>query len=338
MTVFGDGILRRGVRDGGILARRDEAPREVFIYGVLSSVSPNEQVVKLDQNGNLIWSKTGLLPVGMRRCASDGENLYSAASDGTIVKINSDGEVVWTEKPTALSNDWFECAICVDPEGAVYFGNRTGRVYRIDPDGTLDWVNNSYTFRSDVRSITYDEKTHSVFWAAGRVGNGALRQVDATSGELIRQIFSDGSGICRAVAIDPDQGRVFATRSNSDIFCFDFNGNQIWHRTYANQPAFDGLAYRPTSLIVHFDPEGRVGRVDPDNGDLTWVTSPDPENPARGIDLDASNRIYTAGANSLNLYRQLSPDGLENWTYSSPNPNPSRSDIATTAGVYSAFG
>jgi len=266
-----------------------------FSYGMGKS---DGWLVKIDNLGNIIWNKTyGGSDVDKIFCATytqDGGFILAgftfsygnSGSDGWLVKVNGDGDIIWNKTYGGLSTDAFRAIVNTEDGGYVTVGytNSTGQgmsdiwIVKVDEQGNVLW-----------------EKTYG-----GKKGDGAYSLVQVKDGYVIvgYSSSSDEKGV------------------DAWIIRTDTSGEIVWNKTYGESNwdlanaviKTDDGGYAFVGYTFSFGNGGRdvwLVKVD-SNGNLQW------NNAYGGEDMDEAYSLIQTSRNSY---------VLTGWTRSFGNGN-----------------
>jgi hypothetical protein len=146
-------------------------------YNILILKS-NRYIIKMDLNGNTLWTIDTNLTTFTTLCTDKDGNVYIGGNTATerIKKYDKDGLHLWDVDPGATVN-----SIATDSNNNLVVGhNRTSNlsVRQYDPDGVLNW---SYDFGANTENITVDKDND--IWIS-RLSGGNLRKL-SSSGALL---------------------------------------------------------------------------------------------------------------------------------------------------------
>ena len=99
--------------------------------GYVYSGSQDGTVRKIDPDGNEVWSFTGHTNRVQGVAVDSDGYVYSGSYDGTVRKVSPDGSEIWSFTGHTDTVD----GVVVDSDGYVYSESYDGTVRKIDPDG-----------------------------------------------------------------------------------------------------------------------------------------------------------------------------------------------------------
>jgi len=193
VNLSGQTVLRRFYHTdipataNGIAAKNDQ---EVIVYGALGFATTGGFLLKLNQSGDIIWSKeygglnflqdAGFLPNGDLLLLAEHEDAYALA------RIASDGALVWAAK-FVNSPNIFHCAVTAD--GMVLLAgekpNNAALLFKINPfDGVAEWAK------------SYEDCTRYMIKALQTTADGGVAFTQSSSSGLLvsRLVKADDFG------------------------------------------------------------------------------------------------------------------------------------------------
>ena len=278
--------------DGGYIAVGSSNP-DSFGNGDWAGVEGkgglDATIIKFDTEGNVIWAKNfggsdydeftnvtadsdGYIAVGesFHDSFGNGDWVGVAAKgsfDATIVKFDTDGNVIWAKNFGGKGIDEYYAATTVDG-GYVSVGTSNASSF-----GNGDWAGVSGHGNNDAIIVKYDTDGN-LLWKKNFGGSGT---------EVLYSVTSDGSGyIAAGMSLSASSGS-----GGSGSVCYaiiiklDTNGDVIWNKTFGegnydifNSVTADGSGYiavgssegtgdpdtneNESASIVKFDTDGNV--------------------------------------------------------------------------------
>lgn len=248
-----------------------------------------------------VWKRFG-------RAAS---NSYLTTNWGVILKIDYNGDVVWTYgEPTS---DYEYRMVAVDADGYVYAPRTDRRVLKISPNGVLVW---------DIEIPSYSPGAIAVD-LNGNVyyGRGAeFNKVDSNGNHVWTfdtSPYGQYGSTVSSLAVD-QYGNVHAGLENQydpRIVKVNPSGSAIWAVLTAGRfptPLVvdrDGNTYVATGLSSQ-DDQGVVTKTDSSGNQVWQWTDPEGED-ITGMAVDQYGNVYTT--NAVGKTRKHSPDANPLW-------------------------
>lgn len=192
-------------------------------------------VLKLNQNGDTVWTKT----INLIHSISEAKSIIqTAAGDfvftgtGGVVKLSSFGDSIWYKNLSGfIGND----IIQIEDSNLVVAGKGSsgGIVYKLDKDGNIIWIRNcppSQGYYFQINSITTD--TNGNIFAMGEKSN-TYDQIDlwlqkySTNGDSLWNKFYDFSMKDQGMNLKStyDGGLIVTGRSYDYAWLFKLNEN-----------------------------------------------------------------------------------------------------------------
>ncbi len=266
----------------------------VIHVGVTSPVE--EMFYALNRDGSIGWvyHVESYVVESSPIIAPDGI-IYLAASNpmtaaGAVVALNADGTERW--RYDIRSQLPFSPALA--PDGTVYVGALDGKLYALNPDGSLRWQAHLGTVTSSAAVDTEG----TIYLGTG----SSYRALKPSDGSQI-WAFSPGYGQADSTPALGRAGRVYLTSNRNELYTVDSGGALIW--TFSAQEEEDKEVHfnSPITLdgarvLYVGTKEGELFAVNPD-GSLRW-RFPLPEGGAVliGPAVGSDGTLYVgAGAN-----------------------------------------
>jgi len=105
------------------------------LYFGASHKSPDNRLLTLDRNGQLLWSFEADGPIPQSPAIGDDGTVYFGSKDGKIYALDHDGTCKWTFTAGGQIN----FSPCIGWDNNIYFGSTNGNLYSVDPNGILNW-------------------------------------------------------------------------------------------------------------------------------------------------------------------------------------------------------
>lgn len=288
------------------------------------SGTPGLKMHSINPDGTLNWA-TGVSTdstYGTPVISKDEELLLTGGNK--LFKIDTNGGLT-TE--LVLDNTYLR-EVVLDQDGKYYLSGRSLASY--NPDGTQRWKGSygatSYGYPTLTKNGVLLVKTSS--------GNyGSLLAVDSKTGSKIWEFSGIGSTSSQSSPAVSDDGTVYITDKEGDIFAIDSNGILKWKHSLqqTNSPieSADPII-GPDGTIYSVNNKGNLYALSP-NGDLKW------EYKSGGIYIppiiDKNGIIYIALRSSLVA---LNPEGIQQWSLPLTGPLTSAPVIAEDGTIYVA--
>jgi streptogramin lyase len=177
------------------------------------------------QNGNGVWTFTGHGSTVNGVYADKSGNVYSAAADNTVRKIDSQGNEMW------VSNEFGRTINGVVSGGGSYaYGAGFDSIKKIAPGGSQSW---SVGTGSTANDLDIDENTGAVYVADG---GGNIQKIENETGNID---FSESvsTGSLNSISVDKN-GNIYAGSDEPNLLKLEDTGssfNEIWsYTTFGN--------------------------------------------------------------------------------------------------------
>ena len=225
--------------------------------GFLYIGGDNDSVVKIDPDGNEVWTNTDPTDRVQGVAVDQDGNVYTGSRDNTVHKIDPDGNEVWTY--TGHSNDIY--GVAVDQDGNVYTASRDNTLHKIDSDGSHVWTFTGHS--SHVRHVAVD--ADGFVYTAG--SDDTVRKLDPGGGQ---EWSYDIGTYGLSVAVD-HEGFVYAG-VNGSVRKLDPDGDEVWQSS-GDAPTTTqvaGVAVDHDQMVYAGDWGNTVRQLDQD-GDQQWI-------------------------------------------------------------------
>lgn len=284
-----------------------------FVYIGLA----NNDILKIDANTGVEdvgWRFTGHTDKVTGVAVDPDGYVYSSSYDGTVRKIDPDGNEVWKfEKHTST----YIMDVGVDSDGYVYSCDYDGYVIKITPNGREVW---SYEANTIVRCLS--EMGGIIYIGCGHPTDTTT--VRAISGDETVWSFKVSTNNVYSIAT----GGKYVYAGAAKLYKIDKDGNGIW--TFDTNSSMHGVSVSPEAPYVG-DNTDRVYKVDDSNGSEIWRFT-EHTNAINAVATDTQGNIYSGSYD--NYVYKINEDGDEVWSFDCG------SDVwalAAGAGTYGAF-
>ena len=292
-----------------------------------------------------LWWRPALAPDGTIYIHTNN------AGDGLVYALSPDGALLWIQKV----NSYPYVPPTAGPDGAVYVGS-IGTIYRIGPDGAIDWQFTEPGYNAIVNSPTIgpDGRLYGVF----EVGLGAFA-LDPLTGQLQwsnngEPRISDKGGDAVEVRFGPsgpgqpiDQLYV-SVDGGASFYAFSLDGEQLFTNSFGNISGTaevaigsDGTIFGPTAIGL------AVKAVDPSDGSTLWQYYPGANDWATGtnnVEIGPDDTLYFVGSTAkLEAFDPSSQARLwQEFTYldslGRPSATPDGSTLVTAGADHDFYG
>jgi len=300
-------------------------------------IGANNRMYAVNPDGSEKWnydtSPLGSI-TGAPGLSPDESRLYFGSfNDKVICLRTSDGAEQWTYDTGADVNAY---GCLVGPDGTIYIGGNTDRVYALNPDGSLKW---SYLTGGDVRSrpaLSFPSKNRLYFGS----GDNKLYCLDLNG--ALQWTYLTGGGISSSPAVGED-GTIYTTSNDGKLYAVKPDGSLKWVydtgvlTQLLSSPALgpDGTIYfggdKPLSSLTAVKPDGTVRWL---YGPLDKIES-SPAVSKSGLILFGIAYMYPNLGPGAYIYC-LYPDGTLNWRYLTGAPAPPPPPPTILRGILSS--
>ena len=245
----------------------------IYAAGYTVNISNNRDylVVKMNPNGDTLWTRTfngsdnsddEITAIAIDKnenvCATGFANGNGTGNDILTVKLNSNGDTLWTRVYNYTNEDDEGNSIAVDTAGNIFVTGQSDSdpssnnnddyiTIKYNASGTQQWATR-YGSTSTDRAVKIVTDLIGNCYITGRSNNGiddnfVTIKYDSNGVQKFLKVY-DGGGTDRAVAmaIDPSYAAIYVTgRSNNgnddDIVTLKYNtsaGTLMWTKVYNN--------------------------------------------------------------------------------------------------------
>lgn len=290
-----------------------------YVYVAISS-----NIVKIDQDGNKVWTFTGHNNSTQSVAVDPNGNVYSSDADNIIKKIDPDGNQIWSSSYLMTG---VPQAVAVDSVGNVYYGGGT-TLGKIDSDGSLLWNVN----RSSGGIVAVAPDTFGNVYIGAYYGDGGVDGLEKYSA-------LDGSRIW-SYDVPASRQRIFRVSTGFNGYVYytinDSNGLRRINDDKTNDLSLNTIS-TPTGLAIDDNEDAYAGgtsgiyyKVNTLTGNIIWQTN-------IGISIQGVG-VFESGDSYLGLndgsVKKI--DSLGNEVWSSQINTGQIIDIAVDPGKYGA--
>lgn len=319
-----------------------------YTFGVMEGNTPagerDAYVAKVDATGTLRWARqlgTSGADQATSVAVDEGGNVYVAGEtpkslngntalggyDAFVVKLDGDGEVLWTRQLGSDGND-FALGIAVAGGRVVVTGETTGDAWGANPDGLTDvlvavldddgdtvWVRQyGATGEDHGRGVGVDAAGD--IYVAGNTFGSFGGPADGLWHSFVLKLDTDGEALWmrksavpeydwdNGISIHPGGGVSTAGYVYAEVSCvpqtieYCFLPGRILKALGLSQ--HKKFCYDYTETVCNYDWDAFSKRIDAD-GELVWeeqIRSVESKDVASGVAVDASGNVLMAGYTS----------------------------------------
>jgi len=260
-------------------------------------VTTREQVGRLkwqfETDGTNQWWRPALAPDGTIYIHSNNDY------EGVVYALSPDGALLWIQKV-----NWYPYVPpTAGPDGAVYVGS-IGTVYRISPEGTIDWEYNPDGVNIEVSpTVGPDGRVYGAFEVSGAFAlepltgevvweNPGDPMITDQAGDAVEAVFGHlGPG-------QPPEQFYVSVDGGGSFHVFDFDGDQRYTTWLGNLKGTaeaaigsDGTIYGPRAIGL------TVVALDPADGSLIWEYYPhDWAVGTNNVEIGPDDTLYFVGS------------------------------------------
>jgi hypothetical protein len=151
----------------------------VDVSGNLYTASNDNKIMKINSEGNRLWTFNGHSSNVQAVEVGRDGYIYSGAKDNTVRKIDSNGNEIWV----FTGHNDYVYDVVVDANGNVYSSSKDKEIKKIDKDGNELWTYSNLDF--SVWSLSIDSGGYLYF-----VHNKKIKKLDGNGNESLT--ISDG--------------------------------------------------------------------------------------------------------------------------------------------------
>jgi outer membrane protein assembly factor BamB len=150
-----DGTVKWQYPSSGSIGAVETSPRINPVDGNIYFGS-NDTVYAINRSGVFQWSRStnDNYVVTTPAVTPDGLTIYVGSDNGHLYarNCNSNGTIKWKFPPDATVIGAVKSSPAIDFDGTIYFGTDSGKLYAVNPDGTLKWTFPASGSVGDIRS------------------------------------------------------------------------------------------------------------------------------------------------------------------------------------------
>lgn len=189
--------------------------------------------------------------------------------------------------PTKLGNLREDPAPTVAPGGEIYIASSWGKLYALDPHGTLRW-------KATLGSLSPGSPTVSANGTVYVTGTNGDVSAYSPAGRLIWSVALDAGGIGSGIALSPDSGFLYAGTKSGTVVAISPSGRELWNSSVGG--AVDATpAIGPAGMVYTGTTNGNLVALSP-TGKLRWnvsVGAPITDSPS----VDSNGTVYVGVSN-----------------------------------------
>ena len=266
------------------------------------SASSDGTVRKLDSSGNQVWSFTGHTNQVMDIAVDLNGNVYSGSRDNTVRKIDPDGNQVWSFNASSGVE-----GVAVDQNEFVYVALLNSNVLKIDPDGNQVWAFTNHT--NFLQGISVD--LNGFVYSAG--GDNTVRKIDPDGNQVWS--FTGHSSFVGDVAVDLN-GFVYSASFDNTVRKIDPDGNQVWSFT-GHTSDVEAIAVGQDGFVYSAGDDDTIRKID-SSGNQIWSFTGF-NNKITSVISDIDGYVY--GSSTDGSVRKIDPDANQVWSFTGHTSN-----------------
>jgi len=304
----------------------------------LASLGFETGIYKLNGNtGEIIWRYDSLgRVIDLHPCPivlSDSNIIASSGSEGRLLKLNIEGNLLWEFKADAQI---YNKGIGVDKLGNIYFIDHLHKLYCISPNGELVWSQQNDLFGPYGNiSIVFSPDGQTIYFEGFGVGLVAFDIINKS----IKWTFGNINGV--SFPMVDSQGHIYFLSQNNEInnehslYCLNEDGTVNWYFEHGDKDVTeggsgappcidrDGNIYFATSyklFSLYYSGDLRFSKknvdggyddiiIDKNNNLYIWISGDDP----RGLVLDNKGKTILEIHNGIDkmpkIFNAISSEG-----------------------------
>jgi outer membrane protein assembly factor BamB len=251
--------------------------------------------------------------------SSDGNTIYQATFNGTLLAISPQGSIRWKFKAARE----VKSSPAIADDGTIYFGSRDRKFYAVTPQGKLKWTFATGAWIDSSPAIGADGTIYFGSWDKKFY---ALNPDGSKKWE-----FVTGNIIVSSPAIAAD-GTIYFGSHDKKLYALKPDGTMKWNFLTGGEiissPAIaaDGTVYF-TSL------DGNFYALHPDGTERWRLHTGDITESSPVLDENGNIYISVSGLDNSHDF-SISPDGKKNWDWTTPVPINASPAVAASGLIY----
>ncbi len=246
-----------------------------------------------------------------------GTNYASTAigPDGTLYMGGSDGKVYavnpdGTVKWSCTTGGSMYGTPSVAADGTIYMGSSDGKLYAVNPDGTLKW---SYTTGGKIQASTAIASDGTIYFGSWDKSIYAINP----DGTKKWSYATTGRITYNTPAIGTDGTMYFTATRSGMLYAFNPDGTIKWSYSSGGSNFVTSPSIGPDGTIYSEDADRRFYAINPD-GTLKWKnTLPVTNDFGAAYAIGSDGTIYVASTGPSTAVYAYNPDGTIKWSYGS---------------------
>jgi outer membrane protein assembly factor BamB len=206
------------------------------------------------QDGSLKWNcRTAPLYMYSSPALGADGTVYAAGNDGQVYAINPDGSPIdsdgitipiWNCQPDEESTSPL-VGLAIGPDGTIYVGSYSGKIYALGSDGTLKW---SFKTGDQVHSSPAIARDGTIY-----VGSHDCMIYALGHDGKLKWKYPTGSAVYSSPAIGAD-GTIYVGSLDGSIYALRPDGSLVWsYKTRAQIYASPAIGEDGTIYITSYD-------------------------------------------------------------------------------------
>ena len=248
--------------------------------------------------------------------------VYSGSQDGTVKKIDSDGNEVWSfDKYTyeEYSNaDYYDLA--VNSKGYIYSVNNFESRVKIGPNGKEVWEN---TMGIVANSVTIDSEGYVYL---GSISDGTIKKIKPDGKEVWDYEFPI---ITNSITVD-SAGYIYIGSFDGTVMKISSDRNEIWRFKGHSDDVYD-IAIDNNGNVYSGSQDGTVKKID-SSGNEVWSFEKH-TSAVMSVAVDSDGNVYSGSED--NTVRKINSDGNQVWSFKGHSSDVNSIAVDSDGYVYS---
>jgi len=308
-SVDGYDIQKNGTDGSGIINFKTSSGIITIDGTEIAGATINEDIQEITIDGVTAWQRL-----------TGAKYIYAGGSGGTLHKIDSEGNEIWTRENVSNTIS----AIEVDSNGNIFVGDHGGNVKKYLSDNTFEWEYQGHTEFESINHLAIGPNDY-IYSASA---DNEVHKINQ-SGNNEWKYTGHGSYV-NCVGVDSN-GNVYSGDSNNEVHKIS-GGSQDWIYT-EHEDKVEALAIGPNDFI-YSGAGGYLHKID-SSGNQEWSTILG----AAAYDIVVDHKGFSYSA--LNYYSELhklDDQNSEQWVYSGHSSGLQAVAVSETSDVYSYSG